>query len=174
MNNRLMSNRLDQSDGQEEVRARLGLNLGLTSDRRDCLAPGQAVAIAAPMAPHRGRVRHLTSAPAIPIAPATVCAAIFYSSWLVLLRRLEYCSALDFFFFSCFSSCSSSWLVAYRVDDREQHEYVRLDQPNSEIEGLPYDSKGPSAFDARAATTTIIRPPENRLPKRRSVNVMAW
>src|SRR5664280_2119484 len=35
--------RLAQSDGQEEVRSRLGLNLGLTGDRRDCLAPGQAV-----------------------------------------------------------------------------------------------------------------------------------
>src|SRR5580692_7008328 len=35
--------RLDQSDGQEEVRSGLGLDLGLTRDRRDGLATGQAV-----------------------------------------------------------------------------------------------------------------------------------
>ena len=38
--------------------------------------------------------------------------------------------------------------------------------------GFQMTSKGPRALEARAATTTMIRPPEKRLPKRRSVSVM--
>jgi hypothetical protein len=99
--------RLDQSDGQEEVRAGLVLDLGLTRDRRDGLATGQAVTD-----------RRTDGAATEGDAAADECTrdadrtcdclcAIIYSSWLVLLRSLEYWPLRR-----CFSSCSSSWLVA--------------------------------------------------------------
>src|SRR5271155_5647653 len=95
--------------------------------------PARPSPIAAPMAPPPMASPPPTSAPAMPIAPATVCPAIVYSSWLVLLRSLEYCLVLlvllllvllfDLFF------------VARRhveVDDRQQHEDIGLDQPDEE------------------------------------------
>src|SRR5580704_11159707 len=98
--------------------------------------PARPSPIAAPMAPPPMANPPPTSAPAMPIAPATVCAAIFYSSWLVLLRSLEYCGLFLYLLLLVL------FLVAGRhieVDDREQHEDVRLDQPDGEVEGLPYD-----------------------------------
>src|SRR6202789_3171753 len=102
--------------------------------------PARPSPIAAPMAPPPSARPPRTSAPAMPIAPATVCPAIVYSSWLVLLRSLEYCGLLLVLlllvlFFVLF-------LVTRRhveVDDRQQHEDVRLDQPDEEVEGLPED-----------------------------------
>src|ERR1035438_1687730 len=100
--------------------------------------PARPSPIAAPMAPPPMAMPPPTSAPAMPIAPATVCAAIFYSSWLVLLRSLEYCIALDFLLLLVFLFVH--FLVARRhieVNDCEQHEDIRLDHANREIEGLP-------------------------------------
>src|ERR1700679_98382 len=102
--------------------------------------PPRPSPIAAPMAPPPRAIPPPTSAPAMPIAPATVCPAIVYSSWLVLLRRLEHRGALDFLLFLVLLFVL--FLVARRhieVDDREQHEDVRLDQPDEEVEGLPED-----------------------------------
>src|SRR5580658_6288326 len=101
--------------------------------------PARPSPIAAPMAPPPRASPPPTSAPAMPIAPATVCPAIVYSSWLVLLRSLEYCGSLLFLLlvllFVLFLVASGH----VEVDDREQHEDVRLDQPDGEIEGLPDD-----------------------------------
>src|SRR5277367_3581409 len=105
--------------------------------------PARPSPIAAPMAPPPSATPPPTSAPAMPIAPATVCAAIFYSSWLVLLRNLEYCGLLDLLLL--FVLLFVLFLVARRhveVDDREQHENVRLNQTNGEIEGLPNNFEG--------------------------------
>src|ERR1700691_3413715 len=105
--------------------------------------PARPSPIAAPMAPPPRASPPPTSAPAMPIAPATVCPAIVYSSWLVLLRRLEYCGVLDLLLFLVLLFVL--FLVAgghVEVDDREQHEDVRLDQPDGEIEGLPDDLEG--------------------------------
>src|SRR5665213_28801 len=109
--------------------------------------PARPSPIAAPMAPPPRASPPPTSAPAMPIAPATVCPAIVYSSWLVLLRRLEYCGLFLVLLFLVLFFVH--FLVARRhveVDDREQHEDVRLDQPNSEIERLPDDLERTDRF----------------------------
>src|SRR5580704_7127241 len=105
--------------------------------------PAKPSPIAAPMAPPPRASPPPTSAPAMPIAPATVCAAIVYSSWLVLLRSFEYCALLLVLLFLALFFLL--FLVAGRhveVDDREQHEDVRLDQSDGQIEGLPDDFEG--------------------------------
>src|SRR5665213_3654926 len=102
--------------------------------------PARPSPIAAPIAPPPMAMPPPTSAPAMPIAPATVCAAIVYSSWLVLLRNLEYCGLLLFLLFLVLLFVP--FLVARRhveVNNGEQHEDVRLDQANSEVEWLPDD-----------------------------------
>src|SRR5271155_375154 len=105
--------------------------------------PARPSPIAAPMAPPPRASPPPTSAPAMPIAPATVCAAIFYSSWLVLLRMFEYCTL--FLVLLLLVLLFVLFLVARRhieVDDRQKHEDVGLDQPDGEVEGLPYDLEG--------------------------------
>src|ERR1700722_5153632 len=109
--------------------------------------PARPSPIAAPIAPPPRASPPPTSAPAMPIAPATVCPAIVYSSWLVLLRCLEYSGVLDFLLLLVLLFVL--FLVArghVEVDDREQHEDVRLDQPDGEIEGLPDDLEGAEGF----------------------------
>src|ERR1700689_4871112 len=104
--------------------------------------PARPSPIAAPIAPPPRASPPPTRAPAMPIAPATVCPAIVYSSWLVLLRSLEYRGLLLFLLLVLFLVL---FLVArghVEVDDREQHEDVRLDQADGEIEGLPDDLEG--------------------------------
>src|ERR1039458_325122 len=98
--------------------------------------PARPSPIAAPIAPPPRANPPPTSAPAMPIAPATVCAAIFYSSWLVLLRRLEYCVVLQLMLLFVL------FVMTHRqseIDDREQHEDVGLDRSDREVEGLPDD-----------------------------------
>src|SRR5579863_8628461 len=105
--------------------------------------PASPSPIAAPIAPPPRASPPPTRAPAMPIAPATVCPAIVYSSWLVLLRSLKYCVLL--FFLLQFVLLFVLLLVARRhveVDDREQHEDVRLDQANREVERLPDHLEG--------------------------------
>src|SRR5271154_1809957 len=105
--------------------------------------PARPSPIAAPMAPPPMANPPPTSAPAMPIAPATVCAAIVYSSWLVLLRSLEYCGLL--LFLLLVKLLFVLFVVAHRqpeVDDRQQHEDVGLDQADGEVEGLPQDLEG--------------------------------
>src|SRR5580698_6068674 len=105
--------------------------------------PARPSPIAAPMAPPPRANPPPTSAPAMPIAPATVCAAIVYSSWLVLLRSFEYCGL--FLFLLVLMLLFMRLFVARRhveVDDGEQHEDIGLDQSDGEVEGLPDDLEG--------------------------------
>src|SRR5277367_3791035 len=104
--------------------------------------PARPSPIAAPIAPPPRAKPPPTRAPAMLIAPSSVCAAIFYSSWLGLLRSLENCLALLFLLH--FDFFLVLLLVAHRhteVDDREQHEDVGLDGADREVEGLPEDLK---------------------------------
>src|ERR1039458_5411830 len=104
--------------------------------------PARPSPIAAPIAPPPMAMPPPTRAPAMPIAPSIVCPAIFYSSWLVLLRSLEYCGLL--LFLLVLVLVFVLLLVARRhveVDDCEQHEDVGLDRSDSEVEGLPDDFK---------------------------------
>src|ERR1700722_10831530 len=108
--------------------------------------PARPSPIAAPMAPPPMASPPPTSAPAMPIAPATVCAAMFYSSWLVLLRTLEDRALAVLLYLLLHLVLLFVFLVvAHRqseVDDGEQHEDVCLDQTDREVEGLPEDLEG--------------------------------
>src|ERR1700688_1250449 len=104
--------------------------------------PASPSPIAAPIAPPPRARPPPTSAPAMPIAPAPVCPAIVYSSWLVLLRSLEYGG---FLFLLHLVLLVALFLVARRhveVDDRQQHEDVGLYQANGEVEGFPDHFEG--------------------------------